>query len=178
MKTYTPNDDSTFVVRSTQEPSHYLRENEERVQQVRRRGLLRRLIPNATQRELDDHERQVITTGLDYQRRALAMAVEARLQAMEEACNHALVTGKAAIRRERQEFFGEQLVLLRRCMELYADQFNEEMDRRFTALERYQNPHLRQREEERLVHAVNEFHTLLERLSGEFIAIVNEGVSR
>ncbi len=51
-------------------------------------------------------------TGFEYRRRALHMAVEAKLQVIEEMCNHVLVTSKSEIRRQRQEFFAEQRLRL------------------------------------------------------------------
>jgi hypothetical protein len=51
------------------------------------------------------------------------------------------------------------------------------MERRLTALERIAHPMLRDRESRRLEHAIDEFHATLERLTRDFLAIVEEGVS-
>ena len=165
--------DRTIQIRGTQELSNHLRELDQRVAMSRAsgQGFLSRLFPTAADQEIAAHEGELLRAGFEYRRRVVEMAVEARLQAMEEACNHALVTGKAMIRRERQEFFGRELLRMRRRMDEYAESFNRDIDARFTAIDKYRNAHLRQREEERLLRAVDQFHGLLERLS-EAAAVV------
>lgn len=68
-------------------------------------NLMRRLFPSELERVVHAHELEQIKTGFDYRHRILHMAVETKMQAVEEMCNHLLVTGKSEIRRERQEFF-------------------------------------------------------------------------
>ena len=97
---------------------------------------------------------------------------------IEELCNHVLVTGKSEIRRQRQEFFAEQRLRLEQAMNDCADRFNAEMERRLETLSRYQHPHLRQREEERLLKTIDQFQDMLEQLGREFMDIIQEGVSR
>lgn len=162
----------------THEAATHLHEAEQSVALARSKGLLRRLLPTATDREIAAHEGELLRAGFEYRRRVVQMAVEVRMQAIEEACNHALVTGKASIRRERQEFFGQELLRLRRRMDEYAELFNREVDGRLSALGQYRNEHLRRNEEERLLRSVEQFHALLDRLAEEFVAIINEGVSR
>jgi hypothetical protein len=139
---------------------------------------LRRLFPGEDGRLIREHERESLKTGFEYRRRALHMAVEAKLQAIEEMCNHILVTGKSEIRRQRQEFFAEQRLRLEQAMNGCVDRFNAEMERRLETLSRYQHPHLRQREEERLLKTIDQFQDMLEQLGREFMDIIQEGVSR
>jgi ABC-type methionine transport system ATPase subunit len=105
------------------------------------------------------------------------MAVETKLQAVEEMCNQVLVTGKGEIRRQRQEFFAEQKLRLQETMNACTERFNAEMERRFEALDKMRVEHMRKREEERLIRAVDEFHDMLEQLGADFLAIIHEGVS-
>lgn len=139
--------------------------------------LLTRLFPNDLDRALRQHELEQVKTGFEYRQRALRMAVETKLQAVEEMCNQVLVTGKGEIRRQRQEFFAEQKLRLQETMNGCAERFHAEMERRFQALDKMRVEHIRQREEERLVRAVDEFHDMLEQLGADFLAIIHEGVS-
>lgn len=145
---------------------------------ARERGLLRRLFPGEEGRLIREHERESLKSGFEYRRRALHMAVEAKLQAIEGVCNHVLVTGKSEIRRQRQEFFAEQRLRLEQAMNDCADRFNAEMERRLEALSRYHNIHLREREEQRLLRTIDQFQDMLEQLGREFMDIIQEGVSR
>ena len=146
--------------------------------QARERSLFRRLFPAEEDRVIRDHQVAQITTGFEYRRRALQMAVETRLQAIEEMCNHVLVTGKSEIRRQRQEFFAEQRLKLEQAMNDCSERFNQEVERRLGALARYSHPHLREREEERLLRSIDQFQDMLDQLAQGFMQIIQEGVSR
>ncbi len=106
------------------------------------------------------------------------MAVETKLQAVEEMCNHLLVTGKSEIRRERQEFFAGQSLKLQVAMDECAEAFNRQIDGRFQRLDTLRHEYLRRKEEERLLKAVEQFHAMLDELAAEFVAIIHEGVNR
>ncbi len=144
----------------------------------RRSRFMRRLFPDDTAQVVYEHQLEQVKTGFEYRRRALHMAVETRLQAIEELCNHVLVTGKSEIRRQRQEFFADQMLKLQRVMDECAEQFHLQTERRFERLEQYRNEHLRLKEEERLMRSVDQFHAMLEELGREFMEIIHEGVKR
>lgn len=144
----------------------------------RQYNLVRRLFPGEVDQVVRCHEVAEIKTGFEYRRRVLQMAVETKLQAVEELCNHVLTTGKSEIRRQRQEFFAEQTLKLQYSMDTYAEQFNQQLERRFQSLANLTNPVLRQKEEERLLRTVDRFHDTLQQLADEFVAIINEGVTR
>jgi len=143
-----------------------------------RSSFLVRLFPDELDREIHSHELSQLRTGFEYRRKALEMAVETRLQAVEEMCNHVLVTGKSEIRRRRQEFFTEQMLQLEQSMNRHAERFQTEIEQRYDALERLRDPRLKEREAQRLDRRVDEFNDLLEELSRDFVEIVREGVSR
>lgn len=138
---------------------------------------LARLLPDDTDRRVMAHGAAQLEIGFEYRRRALRMAIESKLQAVEEMCNHVLMTGKSEVRRKRQEFFAEQRLHLQATLDDIAERFNVDMERRLAALERIEHPMLRDRESRRLEHAIDEFHATLERLTRDFLAIVEEGVS-
>ncbi|MDQ2694748.1 MAG: hypothetical protein M3Z21_05095 [Pseudomonadota bacterium] len=169
----------TILDRSPQELEPHVVRNAELVEAALSRGhlgLLRKLFPDEAERVVRAHELAELRTGFDYRRRALHMAVETRLQAVEEMCNHVLVTGKSEIRRQRQEFFAEQSLKLQSAMNAHAEQFNKELERRLGHLAGLRSEYLREKEEERLLKAVDRFHDMLEELAQEFVSIIHEGV--
>lgn len=138
---------------------------------------LLRLFPNEAEREVRRHELDQIKVGFDYRRRALHLAVETKLQAIEEKCNDVLVTGKAEMRRKRQEFFAEEKLKLVESMNQVVERFHAEITKRFDALETQRIEAIRDREEQRLLRAVDQFHAMLEDLTANFESIIHEGVS-
>jgi len=141
-------------------------------------NLVARLFPGDVERAVRGAELQQLEIGFDYRRRALEMAVETKLQAIEEICNHALVTGKGEIRRKRQEFFAEQKLLLQVAMDECAERFHAQLEGRFDAMARLKVPRIREREEQRLNDAVDRFHDMLGDLTDDFIDIIRERVHR
>jgi hypothetical protein len=141
-------------------------------------SLARRVFPSDLTRTVRSHEMMQLKTGFEYRRRALQMAVETKLQTVEEMCNHLLVTGKSEIRRERQEFFAAQSLKLQTAMDDCAQTFNQKWEASFERLEKLRNEHLRSREEERLLRSVDTFHAMLDELVTEFAGIIHEGVQR
>ncbi|HRQ65970.1 MAG TPA: hypothetical protein PKZ76_14100 [Xanthomonadaceae bacterium] len=139
---------------------------------------LARLLPDRIGREVKEHELAELQAGFDYRRRALQMAIETKLQAVEEMCNHVLVTGKSEVRRRRQEVFAEQRLMLQQSLDKLADRFGADMERRFEAVANIRSEVLRCHEERRLERAVEEFHGTLDRLAEDFVAIIREGVQR
>jgi len=141
-------------------------------------GLLTHLFPDELDQVVRAHEAEQLQTGFEYRRRALRMAVESKLQAVEEMCNHVLVTGKSEIRRKRQEFFAEQKLALEGSMNACAERFQAQIEPRLGTLGAIRNEHLREREEQRLLRAVDDFYDMLDQLGREFLDIIREGVSR
>ena len=62
-------------------------------------------------------------------------------------------------------------------MNACTERFHAEMEQRFEAMDRLRVEYIRQREEQRLLRAVDEFHDMLEQLGADFLAIIHEGVS-
>ena len=138
---------------------------------------LLRLFPTEAEREVRRHELDQIKVGFDYRRRALHLAVETKLQAIEEKCNDVLVTGKAEMRRKRQEFFAEEKLKLVESMNDVVERFHAEITTRYEALDKQRIEAIRDREEQRLLRAIDQFHAMLEDLGKGFESIIHEGVS-
>lgn len=115
--------------------------------------------------------------GAEYRHQALRMALETRLQSMEEYCNHTLVTGKAEYRRERNSFFAEQLSALQKKMDELADEFSTNVDERLTQLERYTSKHLKERERARLEKSIDDFMDTLDLLMDDYKSIAQSKIA-
>lgn len=173
--------EGSILDREPRELTPHVTQNAELVDHTLTRAhdnLIRRLFPGELERVVHVHELEQIKTGFDYRQRILHMAVETKLQAVEEMCNHLLVTGKSEIRRERQEFFAEQSLKLQVAMDECADAFNQQIDGRFQRLASVQHEYLRHKEEERLLKGVDQFHAMLDELATEFASIIHEGINR
>lgn len=155
-------------------------ENESLVETARQKNTgswLQRLVPDSATQMAIGAEQDELAVGFEYRRKALQLAVDSKLQAVEEACNHVLVTGKSEIRRERQEFFADQVSRLAMSMHEYAEAFNTEIDQRLGEIEsRYKSDIIRDRERARLVRQIEGFHAVLEDMAAEFQQIIDEGV--
>lgn len=119
-----------------------------------------------------------IKQGLEYRRQALQMALDTRLQSMEEACNHVLLTSKTQLRQQRNVFFAEKLTELSREMEQITDNYIQHLDERLEQLESIRDERLRSRKEKQLERGFNQFMDALDKLEDSFTHIVEEGVNR
>ena len=73
---------------------------------------LDRLFKGDLYRILEDSRIKQARTELDFRERALRIAKETQLQALQETYNQFLVKGKGKFRRDRAEFFAEQALIL------------------------------------------------------------------
>jgi hypothetical protein len=72
-----------------------MRENESLVELTREKNTgswLQRLMPDGATQMAVSAEQDELAIGFEYRRKALQLAVDSKLQAVEEACNHVLVT--------------------------------------------------------------------------------------
>ncbi len=136
------------------------------------------LLNRGEYRLVRDHTAAELTLGFEHRRAALAMALESRLQSIQEACNHVLVTGKTHLRQQRIDYFGEVYRQLEARMQQLADSFIADADARYARIDAIRSEHLRTRERERQEKSAQDFLTTLDRLMDEFRSIISEGVER
>lgn len=139
-------------------------------------SVLPALLRRDEHRLVREHQTAELAMGFEHRRAALEMVLESRLQSVREACNHVLMTGKASLREQRLQYFGQVYAQLEQRMQRLADEFVSEADRRYAALERIQAPHLRDRERARQEKAAASFLDTLDQLMDEFRAILGEAV--
>ena len=119
-----------------------------------------------------------IRQGLDYRKQALQLALDTRLQSMEEACNHVLLTSKTQLRQQRNLFFAQKLSELNNEMDRITSEFIDTLDEQIARLDRIRHERMRKREQQRLERTFDHFMGTLERLEKSFIHIIEEGVGR
>jgi len=124
------------------------------------------------------HLRQELEMGFDFRLRQLSLELDTALHQVREQCNHALVTGKAQLRKERMEFFADSYHDVTEQFNDLADRFLTDLDRRLERLEKYKSPVIRAREEERLTGSVDAFLNTLDQLVEEYRGIISEQVGR
>jgi hypothetical protein len=139
-------------------------------------SIVQRIFPTDASRAAAEFKLVELNSGVEYRKQALSLAVDTRIQAIEEMCNHVLVTGKAEIRRERQEFFAEQRMALEEKLNPMIDRYLRGMEERYAKLAELKPQRLRDREEKRLNTSLDEFMDLIEELLSEFTSIIHEGV--
>lgn len=154
-------------------------ENNERqvVLAIRRHNQAAFPILNRNERKVvQKHMLDELSQGFDHRRQALGMALETRLHSIREACNHVLVTGKTHLRQQRLEYFGQVFRQVEQRMNHLADDFLNDMDKRFERLNDYKTESIKQREKIRLEKSVGDFLDTLDQLMDEFRSIIGENI--
>jgi hypothetical protein len=142
----------------------------------RKSGLV--LFNREENKRVRQHIMAELEKGFEFRQKALAITLETKLQTLEEACNHILITGKTCLRKQRTEFFAKELMGLKQNMDAMVDTFATRIDERLMQVEKYQSELIQQREKARLEKSIGDFLDTLDQLVGDFINIINESVHR
>lgn len=170
-----------LITREAQAIQPIYHDAEREVTHVARRqtGLtLARLFPSAIDKAMQSHQLDQFQTNCDYRRKALKMLVDAKLQAVEEFLNEALVKGKGHLRRERHDYITAERLRLQRALDRYVDEFNTMLEARLDRIASLRQPRLQELESGRLERDAERFHQWVDARIDEFEAIVSEGVQR
>ncbi len=127
-------------------------------------------------RQVRGYLRKELEKGFEFRLKQLSLELDTALHQVREESNHALVTAKAHLRRERMEFFAGSYNEMMERFNVLADRFLAGLDNRLDRLERYKSRTIREREEQRLNNAVNTFLATLDQLIDEYRAIISEQV--
>ncbi len=134
-------------------------------------------LPDWTRRrQVRGYLRKELEKGFEFRLRQLSLELDTALHQVREESNHALVTAKAHLRRERMEFFASSYNEMQEKFNVLADRFLASLDSRLERLERYRSRAIREREEQRLNNAVNTFLSTLDQLIDDYRAIISEQV--
>lgn len=133
--------------------------------------------PNFAQRKMiHGHLRKELEAGFNFRIKKLSMELDSALHQVREESNHALVTGKTRLRKERMEFFANSYHEVVENLNSLSDRFLSDIDERFAKLEKFKSKTIREREEQRLNKSVDDFLNTLDQLVDEYKNIISEHV--
>ncbi|HFQ90148.1 MAG TPA: hypothetical protein ENK27_08715 [Desulfobulbus sp.] len=127
-------------------------------------------------RQVRGYLRKELEKGFEFRLKRLSLELDTALHRVREESNHALVTAKAHLRRERMEFFAGSYHEMVERFNVLTERFLASLDNRLERLERYKSPVIREREEQRLNNAVTTFLATLDQLIDDYRAIISEQV--
>ncbi|RUM40515.1 MAG: hypothetical protein DSY80_10135 [Desulfocapsa sp.] len=133
--------------------------------------------PNLAQRkQVHGHLRKELEKGFEFRLKKLSLQLDTALHQVREESNHALVTGKTHLRKERMEFFAESYHEIVEKLNDLSDRFLTGLDGRFKRLEDFKTQVIRDREEQRLTKSVDDFLSTLDQLVDDYRNIISEHV--
>lgn len=158
---------------STRDLSRYGMDNQRRVEYAvqrhdGKRGVI--LFNRHERKQVQQYLVAELEQGFEYRRKALAMVLDARLEAIEESCKHVMEIGKNQLSGQRGQIYAQELLRLRTRLDEMAEAFAIKIDQRLAQLDRYRNDAIRLRERQRLEKSVVDFLDVLDRLADEFSA--------
>ena len=122
------------------------------------------------------HLRKELEKGFEFRLKKLSLELDSALHQVREESNHLLVMGKAHLRKEQMDFFATSYNDIMERFNRLSDRFLAGLDSRFERLEKYKNPVIRKKEEQRINRAVETFVTTLDQLVEDFRSIITERV--
>jgi len=141
------------------------------------------VFPDRQQRHIEIAKRKAIKAYYEQQTEALQIANEAQIQRIRELYNDFLVKGKAKIRKERSEFFQQQIDNLMTNLTLKSREFIERVNVEYQQMEKISVEFMRERQAQLIQNIVNGYYATVEKLINSFQQILDEeihepGVSR
>ncbi|MEE4357083.1 MAG: hypothetical protein V2I97_11495 [Desulfococcaceae bacterium] len=140
------------------------------------KSFLKKLFPDKRQRENAEHDLRLARTEFDFREKALGIARDAQLQAIQEMYNDYLVRGKIPIRRERAEFVLEQKMMLENRVSILSQEFETSLMKNYEQAEKIHIPSLKSRKMQMLDDTIDEYFNLVDQLRNSFKEILDEGV--
>ncbi|QTA81763.1 Uncharacterized protein dnl_41120 [Desulfonema limicola] len=139
-------------------------------------SFLKKLFPDKDQREAAEHELRLSHTEFNFRERALEIARNAQLRAIEEMYNDYLVRGKIPIRRERSEFILEQKKMLENRLMQLVNEFENSLVAEYERAENISIPSLKNRKFDMLEKTIENYYELIDKLRDHFREILDQGV--
>ncbi len=144
----------------------------------RERTLLQRYFPDRQQRQIEMARHKTVKARYEFLMKAMQIDHQAQLQGIQEMYNDFLIKGKAQIRKDRDEFFQNQLEILMSSLTRKSQEFSERLSTAYQELERIKIPILRERQEQLLLKVSEGYYATAERLMTNFRNILNEEIDR
>jgi len=170
---------SLTITKNGNRRNHSCKENQVLVEQTldkHRKPVFPTLPDFAQRRMIQGHIRDELEIGFSFRMKKLSLELDTALHQVREESNHALVTGKAHLRKERMEFFANSYHEVVEKLNGLSDRFLSDLDGRFERLEKFKNQVIRDREEQRLNKSVDDFLGTLDQLVDEYKNIISEHV--
>lgn len=161
-----------------QSAARHAEEAFQRPLEQRRSGLLAKLLPTQLDKTLAEQEVAEVQVIGETRHRALSMALEAKLQAIEEELNETLLKGKAELRVERELFVQNQFDRLLDELNRRMERFQQDLERRFERLDGIKHPRLREMEELRIERDYQRYESWVDAKVDDFTQAITEGVRR
>lgn len=136
----------------------------------------RKLFPTRQQRQIEQAKYKTVKARYDYQIRAIQVAHEAQLQAIQEMYNDFLIQGKAKIRKDRSEFFQEQYENLMLTLTNKSQEFTSRINTSYQQLEAITVESLRKRQERLIGTIADSYFETVEKLIRNFQRILDEEI--
>jgi hypothetical protein len=142
----------------------------------RERTMLQKVFPNRQQRYIDLAKHKTVKARYEFQMRAIQVAQEAQLQAIQEMYNDFLVQGKAKIRKDRAEFFQGQMDTLLTSLTNKSQEFTNRMHTAYQQLSNIQVEGLKKRQEKLINSIADGYYETVEKLIKSFQRILDEEI--
>lgn len=142
----------------------------------RERTPWQKLFPTRQQRQIELAKYKTVKERYEYQIRAVQIAHQAQLQAIQEMYNDFLVKGKAKIRKDRSEFFQHQHEQLMRVLAQKSQEFTAQLAANYKQVEGIDVEKLRERQEALIDTIAESYYTTVGKLIYNFQRILDEEI--
>jgi len=142
----------------------------------RERTIWQKVFPDRQQRHIELAKHKTVKARYEFQMRAIQIAHEAQLQGVQEMYNDFLVKGKAKIRKDRAEFFQQQMETLLTSVSNKSQEFTERMRGAYQQLESINVEKLKERQERLIDNISDGYYETVEKLIKNFQQILDEEI--
>jgi hypothetical protein len=142
----------------------------------RERTLWQKIFPDRQQRHIELAKFKTVRDRYEFEVRALQIAHEAQLQGIQEMYNEFLIKGKAKIRKDRSEFFQQQLEDLLTTLSTRSQDFTGRLNAAYQQLEQISVDFMRQRQEQLMETIIDGYYETVAKLVKNFQCILDEEI--
>jgi hypothetical protein len=142
----------------------------------RERTVWQKIFPDRQQRYIELAKNKTVKARYEFQMRAIQIAHEAQLQGIQEMYNDFLVKGKAKIRKDRAEFFQQQMDTLLTTISNKSQEFTERMRGAYQQLNAINETKLKERQERLIDNIADGYYETVEKLIKNFQRILDEEI--
>ncbi len=144
----------------------------------RERNVWQKLFPDRQQRQIEIARHKTVKARYEFLMKAMQVDHQAQLQGIQEMYNDFLIKGKAKIRKDRAEFFQQQLDILLTNLSQKSQEFGERISGAYEKLGAIKIPFLHERQEQLIQTIITGYYDTAEKLIKNFQNILNEEIHR